>query len=193
MSEDDREFYLAFGYAMAGWARLELWFADVFRRTTGLKRGLSQEIFFSARSFQGRADMLQACIPSVPAIPTGREFIKRAVSLANIYSQSRNHLAHGSHYIGRLKTEPEGLSRRFIHAGDRSGERAITLQEINNFKNNLHWFYSIGAASLGGRPFFTEPELSLALLDLLPTNPETDCTDEAKAGPLLDELALHLR
>jgi hypothetical protein len=57
-----REFSIVYGEAMAEWSSLEGQLFYWFQLVTGMNERLGRAIFFSARSFAARADMLAAAL-----------------------------------------------------------------------------------------------------------------------------------
>ena len=80
--EDQKEFYHNYGLAMAFWAEVEADLGDHFMRIARLPEKIGGPIYYSARSFLGRVDMLSACLPLAKTVPDGRKFLTRAVNLA---------------------------------------------------------------------------------------------------------------
>lgn len=62
MEEAKSEFFFVYGLAMSQWADIErglyYWFAGI----TGMKAGMSRAIFYGAKGFGSRAEMLEAAI-----------------------------------------------------------------------------------------------------------------------------------
>jgi len=96
----DDEFHRALGNAVVEWGAVEnmlyCWFWDL----SEIKNGeVARSIFYSARSFLGRFEMLQALL-SAPIVARAQsakkvEFIKRAALVAKRWSGQRNTIAHG--------------------------------------------------------------------------------------------------
>jgi hypothetical protein len=90
------EFQRHLGKAIAAWARIESMFCTYFQNLTGMQRVAARSVFFSARSFNGRSDMLKALIHVVDIKPTEYEsFLKAAIKKANQFVSTRNQIAHG--------------------------------------------------------------------------------------------------
>lgn len=95
----DRDFYLAYGHALGAWAQVERSVANLFGRIHRLDRVRAHAIFFSANSWAGRAAMAQASVPFAKTTPAGKKFLTQSISLASVYSVTRNTLAHDGHAL----------------------------------------------------------------------------------------------
>jgi len=95
ISRASSQFYMLYGQAMDGWSTLEGSLALWFSKLTRMPPKRARRIFYSARSFSGRADMLKAAI-SATRIPTElKAFLITAIKAAIKYSSFRNQLVHG--------------------------------------------------------------------------------------------------
>ncbi|WP_316977699.1 hypothetical protein [Shumkonia mesophila] len=89
--------YQAIGEAIAAWAGLEHALASAFALTLNIKDGLADPIFFSARAFNGKRDMLMAAIKyaKLPQKHVVRQKIfKSGCNAASRWYPVRNKLAH---------------------------------------------------------------------------------------------------
>jgi hypothetical protein len=57
------QFHNAYGAVMTAWARVEGCLFYWFMSASGMEEPLARAIYFSAKSFMGRRDMLRAAIP----------------------------------------------------------------------------------------------------------------------------------
>jgi hypothetical protein len=90
------EFHHRYGVAMAMWAQIERGLFYWFHRASGTKVGIARAVFYSSRSFNGRAEMVQSIIPVSERISDEeRDFLKAAIKRAWGYNSFRNRLAHG--------------------------------------------------------------------------------------------------
>lgn len=98
MPKSDRdEFYAQYGKALAAWADLEGALCRCFTRI--IEPGGDGEvngdgIFYSARSFNGRAEMLKAATASRNLTEGRRNFVRKAIKKAGEYNKFRAKLAH---------------------------------------------------------------------------------------------------
>ncbi|MEX0955212.1 MAG: hypothetical protein WDZ83_08385 [Rhizobiaceae bacterium] len=89
------EFFMYYGQAMDGWSALEGGLALWFAKLTRMPPKRARRIFYSARSFNGRAEMFEAAL-SVARLPKGTSaLLKTIIKTARKYSAFRNRLAHG--------------------------------------------------------------------------------------------------
>ena len=115
---NEQPFIYAYGQAMLQWSyvedRLFMWFF----RLTSLKENMARAVFFSARSFQGRLDMVNAVIHEKTDddslngdnLATISEIFKKAA----LYAGYRNALAHG---LGIFVNEPSGALKPILVQG----------------------------------------------------------------------------
>ena len=151
-------FYLQYGKAMAAWADLERALSDWFRRAIepdGSKDVSAQEIYYSARSFNGRADMLKAASNSSLLTIEERKFVRAALKKATDYNSFRSKLAH------RVTVEWTGYGAGkdglFLHEGDdpfglREFLPTISFEHIHNATRNfdgLRWVILVTAVPGG--------------------------------------------
>jgi hypothetical protein len=54
-------------------------------RLSGMKETPGFAVFYSARSFQGRVDMVRALVEFARTIPAGRTFLTDALNVASAY------------------------------------------------------------------------------------------------------------
>lgn len=160
---------------MAAWADLEHSLSDWFDRaiqTEGGKDVNSEGIFYSARSFLGRADMLKAASHSNLLSSDERKFIRAALKCARDYNTFRSKLAH------RMTVRKQGFGPdedgTYLHEGNDPFGRnenlpAISAEHLSNATQHidaLRWVISITAVSGG-----IEPQEGLRLIRLLPKDP----------------------
>ncbi|GFO82209.1 MAG: hypothetical protein A49_18360 [Methyloceanibacter sp.] len=88
-------FYSQYGSTLEAWGRIESGLSDLFAKITRMPRKRASKIFFSARSFNGRADMFEAALSAVRLDKETRSLLKTIIKKARTYSGFRNKLAHG--------------------------------------------------------------------------------------------------
>src|SRR4051794_2213433 len=90
-------FYRRYGRALSYWASVEqilsAWFASAINPEEEAQHQ-AREIFYSARSFNGSADMLKAAFYAEPRDEELSEFFKVAINRTMGYYAFRNRLAH---------------------------------------------------------------------------------------------------
>lgn len=91
----EAEIEAALGNAMLQWATIEQRLFYWFQRLTGLSDRMARAIFYSARSFKGRAEMLEGAISASDLPAPEIEFIKSGLDKAIKYNSFRNRLVHG--------------------------------------------------------------------------------------------------
>lgn len=180
MSESESDpakdrFYMQYGKAMAAWADLEEALCYWFRQSIepkGKGNVNAEGIFYSARSFNGRADMLKAASQSRLLTAEQRAFVRKAIKKASDYNKFRAKLAHRM-TIQKRGFGPEEDGFALYEGDDTSGRNKenppITethlLHATTNF-DALSWV--IGSVSVPGG---IEPEEGLRLIDQFPKEP----------------------
>lgn len=142
------DFFHSYGIAMAQWAYVELRLSQWFEELTGMSEDMARTIFFSARSFQGRSDMVDAAIRETERLellhePT-RELLELAITKAVAYSGTRNAMAHGL-VVGHLGDDGSFTSRivQGKHRVEEHRSVGLTLDEINVAERNFQKLASI--------------------------------------------------
>jgi hypothetical protein len=181
MREEDKEFYYVYGRAMSNWADIEVALGNLFLAITGMPAELGRPVFFSARSFLGRAEMLASAIPTAKTVPAGKRFLSEAVTLARTWQSIRNILAHEPHDVSFTHPQAHRVIRPI------SG-KPLRAPQIAAAANNFGKLVGILDASLGASRLLREPELSLSLLARLPMDALQDMEDWTLMGQLLRQL-----
>jgi hypothetical protein len=192
------EFYHFYGHAMASWASLESSLQHWFSHLTGMDHNMGSAIFFGARGFGARADMLDAAIQTCKSKPQAQiEFIKEAVKKARQYSSFRNKIAHGEPRLNVTKSgdiEDGGPveSAHYMLIQGKSGlsvkDPGISVTELNVAIGNIKRLrtYIISAANFRSVSGSKPPEECRALVLALPNEPQnkSDQIPEVPVGPL---------
>jgi hypothetical protein len=103
-SRAEREFYEAYGRAIAEWAVFEYCLSQLFAQVTDMHPTVAVRVFFAARTSQARLEMLSKALPAQAAHPDTLGAIKELVKKAGQYNETRNKLAH-EYAIPRLNLE----------------------------------------------------------------------------------------
>ena len=96
-SDNEREFMIAFGRVLAEWSYIETSLFGIFGLVTGLDEEMARSIFYSARSFNGRSDMLREALCIFGKNNANKVVVgafNEALTKANQYNGFRNALAH---------------------------------------------------------------------------------------------------
>jgi hypothetical protein len=115
-SPETIDFFTRYGRAMSEWATLEcvmgMWFQKAVQHPGPQHFNIgASSIFYSARSFNGRFEMLKAASGSQHLSGEEREFLCAAIKLASKYNSTRSKLAHRA-WLGGTK---HGV---VLHEGD---------------------------------------------------------------------------
>jgi hypothetical protein len=133
--EEDREkAYLAFGKAMAAWAKVEVGFYVWFEHISDIDLRQAKPIYYSATSFKSRMDLVRGAIEGHAPTSDEQIFIDQAMKLAIPYNSFRNKLAHGEFTLDGLIIEGKHVDRKQARA------KAISLVELSKFTVRFNEF-----------------------------------------------------
>lgn len=154
------EFHFAYGITLANWAGVERALFYWFYRATEMSETMARAIFYSARSFNGRAEMLEAAIAHNHTL-VGDElaFIKSAIKRAWQYNSFRNRIAHGEPIMNIIElADPKaGKTSRSIDWSIVEGkstkgpdpETDVSIDRLKNAAENFHRLQSMLNDALG--------------------------------------------
>jgi hypothetical protein len=77
-----------------------------FQYSTGMSDPLARAVFYSARNFTGRRDMLIAALPFASLAKSEQAFIRTALKKTREYSAFRNQMAHREPILDARKESP---------------------------------------------------------------------------------------
>jgi hypothetical protein len=184
----EERFYVAYGRAMAAWSYLEGSLGELFSRLSGMAQPLARDVFYSAKSFSGRADMVRACIPHAKTIPEGREFMTKLVLRSLDYSDVRNRLAHDEHHV-EVWTDGESMVTRPVIRRV-STEATLDEDEISRAAANFGAMANLTMTAIQSEMLPKAPELCHALLLQLPRDAADSPLDQHVLAQLLSEISL---
>lgn len=184
---DVEQFYTQYGKVMAAWADVESALADWFHRSIQPDHGKdvnAESIFYSARSFQGRSDMLKPAIESQLINDEQRLFVRKAIKRASDYNTFRSKLAH--RVTVERQSHGDGKDGTFLQEGDDPFGRNEHLPAISTTHleaatlhfDALKWIILITDVPRG-----ITPEEGRRLIDRLPKEPHSPADNS-----LLEEL-----
>ncbi len=152
-------FYRRYGRALAAWAAIEsilaMWFTWACNANDNSRYYL-QEVFFSARSFNGRLEMLKAAFSTPIRDKPLIEFFSEAVKITEGYSSFRNILAHRvtMFHTGRvLLVEGNDV---FFQKKNPITDRHLVIATKNFIRLRRVWLMSLPA--MVPRPLLTPKE-----------------------------------
>jgi hypothetical protein len=136
------EFLHAFGLAMAQWAALERALYWWFERATRIRKEMASSIFYGARGFRARAEMIESILEHATLLSTTEvAFLKEAIKKAKQFSVFRNTIAHGEprQHVTR-KGDEIGLDYRIVQAKYLTANQGETLavEDIRRGADNIH-------------------------------------------------------
>ena len=165
------EFHHVYGCTMANWAAIEralyYWFACI----TQMDEGMAISVFYSARSFNARADMLLAAIRNAKRqTEVEIQFVKAALKKARSYSAFRNMITHGEPILSIIDREgaPREIAYHIVEYKNPEARVSVTMEDLMVAADN----YQL---------------LKVAIIDALPnqgrgTTPE-QCLEQVRALP----------
>jgi hypothetical protein len=131
------EFHLAYGMALSQWALVEAVLYDWFHLTTGMNDKMARSVFYSAKSFAGRAEMLEAALGESTHSTEILDFAKAVIKKARTYSTFRNEITHGEMLLN-LKSGDNSSAHYTLVQGKNIHTGGITIDELKiattNFK-----------------------------------------------------------
>lgn len=189
----DENFILAYGEALLEWSYVENRMYRWFRHLAKLQDGMARAVFFSARSFQGRSDMLAAAIEQAtfagPRGLIGRQAISEALDKAISYSKFRNALAHGmviSEYSEKGRRELLVQGKHPVHMHSATG---VTIDQLKIAGKNFAALANDLSQSLRmyehkDRPVARQRQLQECVerLLMLPNEPECEKPSQKQLG-----------
>lgn len=137
------EFYATFGEAVAAWARVEMLFLQYFILTTNLQEEMARRIYYSSKTFTGRADMIAATLHNCHLSKPYINFVKTAVKTARQYYGFRNSFIHGEPLADM--TEGRKYSGKYIliqgkNIDYNTDENTITMEHLKIAAKNYGRF-----------------------------------------------------
>lgn len=92
----ERVFHHQYGLTLAQWATIEQRLFHWFHYATDVPEEMARGIFYSAKNFNGRADMLEAAIRTSSKLSElERRVAEKAIRRCRSYSTFRNKITHG--------------------------------------------------------------------------------------------------
>jgi hypothetical protein len=145
------EFLFSYGRAMAEWSSIERGLYYWFQGITRMKDGVARAIFYGAKGFGARADMLESVIPFAEQQTKEEiEFIKEAIKKSWQFVSFRNAIAHGE----PIPTiTDDGIHVMMGKAKDIADKDTITIKDMEIAAKN---FSRLATAIIIAVPRFRE-------------------------------------
>ncbi len=151
------DFHRLYGAALAEWSRLEGQLFYWFQILTGMDEKTARGVFFSARNFNARADMLEAALDAEN--PTGpiQDFLEAVLKKARSYSGFRNAATHGEPHINLQRGSATAGQMVIIQGRKVSHEAEATMITVDQLEAAQQKFQALAGyihATLphGGHP-----------------------------------------
>jgi hypothetical protein len=191
VAKGEHAFYREYGRTLANWASIERGLCEWFILTTRMPRQMATAIFYSARSFNGRADMTEAAIGSSKLPTAAAEFIRSATTKAIAYSSFRNSISHGETVHLTIAGPERPLAEMWtIIQGGKGSDHRITLEQIVIAGSNFDKLATLLWLSAGYDPsdprsdVQTSPEKCLERVLALPNQPTSATPSRKQLGRL---------
>ena len=135
------ELFHFMGHTLTRWAQLETSLYYWFARITAMPEGMSRAIFYGARGFAARAEMLESAIKHATTLTAEQTtFLKEAVKKARQYSVFRNRIAHGEPRLNVVNLGTPEIHYTITQGKNTPAgeEEAITLDDLSTAADNIH-------------------------------------------------------
>jgi hypothetical protein len=106
LTKAEQEFHTVYGMTLAQWATIEQRLFFWFWYITKLPEPMARAIFYSAKNFNGRADMLSGSIECSTLPPKARAVAEECVRRSRAYQAFRNAITHGEPYWDMVPDSP---------------------------------------------------------------------------------------
>jgi hypothetical protein len=182
------EFHHAYGVTMAQWGGVERALYYWFLHVTQLNDSMARAIFYSARSFNARAEMLLAAIEQTEGLdPKRLEFVNLALKRAWGYSAFRNSMAHGEPIMNiiDLMGQPRKITYSIVQGKTlKGGPGDISMEDLKTATKN---FYDLKNLLIDTHPTIGDrdpqwPAKGLQQLNALPSQASSK-SDQNQEGP----------
>jgi hypothetical protein len=179
MAKAEADFQAAYGKFMQRWARLEQGMFYLFSWISEMPEDRARAIFYSAKNFLGRRDMLAGALLHAKVESRYVEFIRAGSKKARKFSEFRNAVAHGE-VVFDPRPHSETYKQCILVEGKLgtydSTDTAITLGRLEIASENVRelaklMFDVLQHSGLQDCPErdATSPEKSLLRVQALPT------------------------
>jgi hypothetical protein len=137
------EFQQFFGHSMQQWSKLERSLCDWFQHITGMKDSMARAIFYSARGFMARIEMLESAIEHTDRLsPHELEFLTAAIKKSSQYAGFRNKIVHGEprpHY----NIAEHLASYEIVDGADVTGQgKFISVDDLKRAALRIHTLHT---------------------------------------------------
>jgi hypothetical protein len=188
LPEIDR-LYHAFGRAMSEWASIEYYLSLFFSSASGLDFAMAQAVFFSGRSFQTRAEMLNASLQHSKLEKSWKEFVSTTLKKSISYARFRNKLAHGLFHPDALDGYGQPKDWKIKKAENWTTPGGISLDEIITAASNFEKFSMIMALAYYDLSKTTSPAKYMRQLNDLPNEAGANVVSQKQKGRALQNRA----
>ena len=145
MTDDDppernamQKFYCIYGETMTAWTSLETALFHWFMYSTKMDEAIARAVFYSARNFTGRRDMLIAALPYAPLSELEMEFIKAALKRVRRYAEFRNKAIHREPILDARRESPTWLQMILVEGSSiETNPDAITQKQLGIATKNF--------------------------------------------------------
>jgi hypothetical protein len=173
-----KDFLRRYGAAMAAWATVERELGTLFAFVTAIKPAMAMQVFYSARSFNGRADMFRAGLIASDRSEAVKAISRAVLRRAKSYNEFRAKLAHdlpNYDYKGGIVLVDGKAQFQSDEVKKKAVDQAITMDQLATIAENFerlgvlisHLWQTVSADKKPSLDIFHERLLRL------PTDPRT--------------------
>lgn len=188
-----RDFHRLYGATLAEWSRLEGQLFYWFQILTGMDEKTARGVFFSARNFNARADMLEAALDATSPGGPIQTFLQATLKKTRSYSGFRNAATHGEPHINLQKGSPTVRQMVIIQGRKVSEEAEATMITMEQLEAARRKFEALAGYVYATLPHRGQPqqassiemcrELVLALPNQAHSTPSDQRPGEPKPPP----------
>jgi hypothetical protein len=138
------EFHLKFGRAMGAWATVERELGTLFMMLTKIEPAMATQIYYSARSFTGRLDILKSSLAAAKVTDEAKNVTQKVITKSRQYCEFRNKIAHDLPVLGpghppgsraqmvivdaKSQFQPPELKKHYL-------DRGVTIEDMAHIAN----------------------------------------------------------
>ena len=174
-------FYAALGRCTGRWSGIEHNLSRHFGALAKLPYPAAARIFFSARSFQGRYDMLSCLVDGMSGPPGLRNYYRSLLARVRTYNVTRNMYAHDAIAFNCDPRSPRHRQLNILPANlvDGTTKTVLGLIELETVAKNFSHLIALLTLQLTSEidPQLVAPERLSLLVELLPTEAHVPIED----------------
>ena len=137
-------FHLSYGHTMSAWGMLESQLFHWFFYISGIgNESMARAIYYSAKSFNARADMLEEVLRVATLNEGQAPFLKGAIKKARTYSSFRNSATHGEPIPVIVEEAAPLMAFALVQGKKQEGGLNISIAYLDNATENFTVLWSL--------------------------------------------------